>query len=129
MTVPSGAAAVRGEAVLTSDVLVDAPLRTVAGVLRDVAVSAEALGRCGHRLTAPVLLLAVGDELRVAVRVVPGVRIQVRTRVSEIRETGRNAQGVKLIDLKGAEKLQAIAPVVSKESAEVETEAAAVTPE
>jgi len=37
----------------------------------------------------------------------------VRTRVSEIRETGRNAQGVKLIDLKGAEKLQAIAPVVS----------------
>ena len=37
----------------------------------------------------------------------------VRTRVAEIRETGRNAQGVKLIDLKGAEKLQAIAPVVS----------------
>ena len=37
----------------------------------------------------------------------------VRTRVSEIRETGRNAQGVKLIDLKGVEKLQAIAPVVS----------------
>ena len=37
----------------------------------------------------------------------------VRTRVSEIRETGRNAQGVKLIDLKGAEKLQAIAPVVA----------------
>ncbi|MEI8341227.1 MAG: DNA gyrase subunit A [Verrucomicrobiota bacterium] len=37
----------------------------------------------------------------------------VRTRVCEIRETGRNAQGVKLIDLKGVEKLQAIAPVVS----------------
>ncbi len=39
----------------------------------------------------------------------------VRTRVKEIRETGRNAQGVKLIDLKGGEKLQAIAPVVSQE--------------
>ena len=39
----------------------------------------------------------------------------VRTRVAEIRETGRNAQGVKLIDLKDGEKLQAIAPVVSDE--------------
>jgi DNA gyrase subunit A len=38
----------------------------------------------------------------------------VRTRVREIRETGRNTMGVKLIDLKGAEKLQAIAPVVSQ---------------
>lgn len=37
----------------------------------------------------------------------------VRTRVSEIRETGRNAQGVKLIDLRESENLQAIAPVVS----------------
>jgi DNA gyrase subunit A len=37
----------------------------------------------------------------------------VRTRVAEIRETGRNAQGVKLIDLRDAENLQAIAPVVS----------------
>ena len=37
----------------------------------------------------------------------------VRTRVAEIRETGRNAQGVKLIDLREGENLQAIAPVVS----------------
>ena len=44
----------------------------------------------------------------------------VRTRVKEIRETGRNAQGVKLMDLKGAEKLQAIAPVVSQEAEEAE---------
>ena len=46
----------------------------------------------------------------------------VRTRVHEIRETGRNAQGVKLIDLKGNEKLQAIAPVVSREEEEQEVE-------
>jgi DNA gyrase subunit A len=39
----------------------------------------------------------------------------VRTRVSEVRVTGRNAMGVKLIDLRGNEKLQAIAPVVSQD--------------
>jgi DNA gyrase subunit A len=39
----------------------------------------------------------------------------VRTRVKEIRETGRNAQGVKLIDMREGEILQAIAPVVSNE--------------
>ncbi len=37
----------------------------------------------------------------------------VRTRIAEIRETGRNAQGVKLIDLREGENLQGIAPVVS----------------
>jgi len=37
----------------------------------------------------------------------------VRTRVGEIRETSRNAMGVKLINLPEGEKLQAIAPVVS----------------
>jgi DNA gyrase subunit A len=47
----------------------------------------------------------------------------VRTRVAEIRETGRNAQGVKLMDLKSGEKLQAIAPVVSQ-TAEEEVETA-----
>ena len=48
----------------------------------------------------------------------------VRTRVREIRETGRNAQGVKLIDLKSGEKLQAIAPVVSRDEDEAEGESA-----
>ncbi|MEP6821406.1 MAG: DNA gyrase subunit A, partial [Chthoniobacterales bacterium] len=47
----------------------------------------------------------------------------VRTRVKEIRETGRNAQGVKLMDLRGTEKLQDIARVVSQEDSEEETEA------
>ena len=42
----------------------------------------------------------------------------VRTRVAEIRETGRNAQGVKLIDLRESEILQGIAPVVSNEDEE-----------
>ena len=38
----------------------------------------------------------------------------VRTRISEIRETGRNTMGVKLIDLARNEKLQDIAKVVSQ---------------
>ncbi|MEO6971650.1 MAG: DNA gyrase subunit A [Chthoniobacterales bacterium] len=46
----------------------------------------------------------------------------VRTRISEIRAVGRNTMGVKLMDLRGAEKLQAIAPVVSQEVEEAETE-------
>jgi DNA gyrase subunit A len=39
----------------------------------------------------------------------------VRTRVKQIRETGRNTMGVKLIELKPGSKLQAIAPVVRME--------------
>ncbi len=45
----------------------------------------------------------------------------VRTRVKEIRETGRNTMGVKLMDLRGAEKLQAIAPVVSQTEEEAQS--------
>jgi DNA gyrase subunit A len=46
----------------------------------------------------------------------------VRTRVSEIREAGRNTMGVILIRLRTGEKLQSIAPVVSQEEEEVEGE-------
>ena len=42
----------------------------------------------------------------------------VRTRVAEIREVGRNTQGVKLIDLREKEILQGIAPVVANEDEE-----------
>jgi len=45
----------------------------------------------------------------------------VRTRVKEIRETGRNTMGVKLMDLRNSEKLQAIAPVVSQLQEEAQT--------
>ncbi len=75
-------------AVLDADVLVDAPPRAVAGVLRDTEAAAEALGRAGHRLTAPARLLAPGDELRVAVRVVPGLRVPLRTRVTHVDAHG-----------------------------------------
>jgi DNA gyrase subunit A len=39
----------------------------------------------------------------------------VRTRVSDVREAGRNTQGVKLIELEEGDKLQAIAPVIIEE--------------
>src|ERR1700736_362272 len=52
----------------------------------------------------------------------------VRTRVKEIRETGRNTMGVKLMDLRKGEKLQAVAPVVSQAEEEAQTEEAP-TPE
>jgi DNA gyrase subunit A len=45
----------------------------------------------------------------------------VRTRVKEIRAVGRNTMGVKLMDLRGSEKLQAIAPVVSQAEEEAQT--------
>ena len=47
----------------------------------------------------------------------------VRTRVSEVRAVGRNTMGVKLMNLKSGEKLQAIARVVSQEAEPEETEA------
>lgn len=47
----------------------------------------------------------------------------VRTAVKDIREIGRNTQGVKLINLDAGDKLQAIAPVISEESEESEESA------
>ncbi|MBI3192266.1 MAG: DNA gyrase subunit A, partial [Pedosphaera parvula] len=44
----------------------------------------------------------------------------VRTATKDIRETGRNAQGVKLVDLDEGDKLQAIAPVIVEEEEDSE---------
>jgi DNA gyrase subunit A len=44
----------------------------------------------------------------------------VRTLVSDVREAGRNTQGVKLIELEEKDKLQAIAPVINEEDDEEE---------
>jgi DNA gyrase subunit A len=52
----------------------------------------------------------------------------VRTAVKDIRETGRNTQGVKLINLDPSDKLQAIAPVISEEKEEAETGPATAEP-
>jgi DNA gyrase subunit A len=48
----------------------------------------------------------------------------VRILVSTIRETGRNAQGVKLMDLREGEVIQDVALVVSEPKAAEESDAA-----
>jgi 8-oxo-dGTP diphosphatase len=73
--------------VLRSTVLIDAPRRTVAGLLRDADVSAEALRRCGHRFSARNRLLQLGEVVRVGVRVV-GIRVPLRTRITRLTEDG-----------------------------------------
>jgi DNA gyrase subunit A len=46
----------------------------------------------------------------------------VRTSVKDIREAGRNTQGVKLIELESGDKLQAIAPVIGEDKEEAASE-------
>ncbi len=60
---------------------------------------------------AGALTVRDGDELML----ITNKGKMVRTRISEIRETGRNAQGVKLIDMREGETLSGIAPVVRDE--------------
>lgn len=74
--------------VIRSTVLIDAPPRSVAGLLRDSEVAASALRRCGHRFASDVRLLAPGDGVRISARVLPGVRVPVRTVVEAISDDG-----------------------------------------
>lgn len=46
------------------------------------------MAHCGHRLSSPVRLLGLGDEVRVAVRVLPGVRVPVRTVIVGVSAAG-----------------------------------------
>jgi DNA gyrase subunit A len=70
--------------------------------------------------------LTVKDDDEIMLITVAGQ--MVRTRVSDIREAGRNTQGVKLIELEAPDKLQAIAPVISEEKAETSAEAEPAAP-
>ena len=68
--------------------------------------TAEKTGKLVGALTVKdgeeLMLITVGGQM-------------VRIKVDEIREAGRNTMGVKLIDLREDDKLQAIAPVVKDE--------------
>ncbi|MEP6604436.1 MAG: DNA gyrase C-terminal beta-propeller domain-containing protein, partial [Spartobacteria bacterium] len=68
--------------------------------------------KTGEKTGAVVGALTVTDNDELMLITTKGQ--MVRTRVKEIRVVGRNTMGVKLMDLRGAEKLQAIAPVVSE---------------
>ena len=56
-----------------------------------------------------IMLITIGGQM-------------VRTFVKDIREAGRNTQGVKLVDLAETDKLQAIAPVISEQDEDVAAE-------
>ena len=64
--------------------LIDAPQRTVAGLLRDADVSADAMSRCGHRFAAGSRLVCLGETVRFGVRVAPGLRVPLRTRITAV---------------------------------------------
>lgn len=70
------------------------------------------------------LAVASSDELMLMTSKGQSVRI----RVSEIRECGRNAQGVKLMDLKEGETIQDVATVIADEEEEPKPEAELTEP-
>lgn len=71
--------------------------------------------------------LTVHDSDEIMLITVSGQMI--RTRVEDIRETGRNTQGVRLMNLDEGDRLQAIAPVISEEGDEAEEEDSDATDE
>src|SRR5438270_6173320 len=73
--------------------------------------------KTNERTGAVVGALTVKDADEIMLITVGGQ--MVRTSVHDIREAGRNTQGVKLIELDASDKLQAIAPVISEDKAEV----------
>jgi DNA gyrase subunit A len=76
--------------------------------------------KTGDKTGSVVGALTVSDKDELMLITTKGQ--MVRTPVRDIRETGRNAMGVKLITLSGSEKLQSIAPVVSQEVEEESVE-------
>jgi DNA gyrase subunit A len=62
-----------------------------------------------------IMLITIGGQM-------------VRTFVRDIREAGRNTQGVKLINLAEGDKLQAIAPVISEQQEDAAGEPPAASP-
>jgi DNA gyrase subunit A len=88
-------------------------------------ITMKTTDRTGHVVGA----LTVKDHEEIMLITATGQ--MVRTAVKDIRETGRNAQGVKLVNLDPGDKLQAIAPVISEgdeESAEATEPLAAPPP-
>jgi DNA gyrase subunit A len=69
------------------------------------------VGALTVRDTEELMLITAGGQM-------------VRITVKDVRETGRNAQGVKLIELEANDRLQAIAPVIAEEGTEAPEEAA-----
>ena len=69
--------------------------------------------KVGEKTGAVVGALTVREADEIMLITVKGQ--MVRTNVKDIREAGRNTQGVKLIELEPGDKLQAIAPVIGED--------------
>jgi DNA gyrase subunit A len=69
--------------------------------------------KVGEKTGAVVGALPVREADEIMLITVKGQ--MVRTNVKDIREAGRNTQGVKLIELEPGDKLQAIAPVIGED--------------
>tara|TARA_B100000614_G_scaffold262752_1_gene298228 strand:+ start:297 stop:2861 length:2565 start_codon:yes stop_codon:yes gene_type:complete len=76
--------------------------------------------KCTEKTGQVVGAAAVADDDELMLMTTGGQSIRIR--VSDVRETGRNAQGVKLVTLNEEEKLQDIAPVRESTEEEPETE-------
>ena len=76
--------------------------------------------KCTEKTGQVVGSAAVADDDELMLMTTGGQSIRIR--VSDVRETGRNAQGVKLVTLNEEEKLQDIAPVRESSEEEPETE-------
>ena len=76
--------------------------------------------KCTEKTGQVVGAAAVADDDELMLMTTGGQSIRIR--VLDVRETGRNAQGVKLVTLNEEEKLQDIAPVRESTEEEPETE-------
>ncbi|MCP4847995.1 MAG: DNA gyrase subunit A [Verrucomicrobiaceae bacterium] len=77
--------------------------------------------KCTDKTGSVVGAAAVSDDEQLMLMTSGGQSIRIR--VDEVRETGRNAQGVKLVTLTGDERLQDIAAVVAEDdSGDTDTE-------
>jgi 8-oxo-dGTP diphosphatase len=74
--------------VLRSRVRLEADRRAVAGMLRDTQLTAVALERAGHLLHGERRLLVAGDEVRLRVRLAPGVAVPLHVRVHAVSPGG-----------------------------------------
>lgn len=76
--------------------------------------------RTGEKTGGIIGALSVHEHDEIMLITVGGQMIRIA--VDGIREAGRNTMGVKLVDTKGKDKLQAIAPVINEDQEEEEEE-------
>lgn len=77
--------------------------------------------KTGDKTGGIIGALSVHDHDEIMLITVGGQMIRIA--VDDIREAGRNTMGVKLVDTKGVDRLQAIAPVINEEEDDSDSEA------